>query len=71
MDHPEITTIERTGYPSWMQEPEVIGVDSLGNEIYEDEKIYVLNDEVFVYEELTYNAIEVLEKLGATLTYAK
>lgn len=23
-DHPEVAWIERTGYPSWMQDPEVL-----------------------------------------------
>ena len=23
-DHPEVAWIQRTGYPSWMQEPEVL-----------------------------------------------
>ena len=71
MDHPEILAMQRTGYPSWMQEPEVIGVDSMGVEIYQGEEIYVLDDECYVKEELSYDAIEILEKHGAVLCIAK
>lgn len=34
-DHPEIACIERTGYPSWMQETEVL--DDEDDEDYESE----------------------------------
>ncbi len=34
-DHPEIACIERTGYPSWMQETEVL--DDEDEEDYESE----------------------------------
>lgn len=34
-DHPEIACIERTGYPSWMQEDEVLNDDD--DEDYESE----------------------------------
>lgn len=30
LEHPEITWIERTGYPSWMQEPEYVDDDDDG-----------------------------------------
>jgi len=71
MDHPEILTIQRTVYPSWNQESEVIGEDSLGNDIHEGDSIYVLDDEVFVCGEITQDAIDVLEVLGAIRTRAK
>jgi len=71
MDHPEILTAMRTGYPSWNQEPEVVGEDSLGNDIHEGDSIYVLDDEVFVCGEITQDAIDVLEVLGAIRTRAK
>ena len=34
-DHPEISCIERTGYPSWMQEDEVLNDED--DEDYESE----------------------------------
>ena len=34
-DHPEIACIERTGYPSWMQEDEVLNDED--DEDYESE----------------------------------
>ena len=43
MQHPEITWIERTGYPSWMQ-----GYDESDDEEYEDDDGY---DEDAAYEE--------------------
>ena len=71
MEHPEITTIERTGYPSWSKETEIIGVDSMGVEIYEGDEVFVIGDEVFVKEELSCDAVEILEKIGADLEIAK
>lgn len=39
-DHPDIVAIERTGYPSWMKEDEVLCErcgDDISGEVYEDE----------------------------------
>ena len=36
-DHPEIECIERTGYPSWMQEDEDYERDS-GDDAYEERR---------------------------------
>ena len=39
-DHPEIVSMERTGYPSWMQEEDVFCDycgDEITEEVYEDE----------------------------------
>lgn len=71
LQHPEVTKIMQTGYPSWAQEPQVIGEDSLGNDIHVGDSIYVLDDEVFVCGEITQDAIDVLEVLGAIRTRAK
>ena len=35
-DHPDIAWIERTGYPSWMQETEVLN-DEDDEEFYDDD----------------------------------
>jgi len=71
VDHPEVLHIMRTGYPSWNQEPRIVGTDSLGNDIYEGDELYVLDDEVFIKEELSYDAVEILEKIGVDLVIAK
>lgn len=64
MDHPMILEIERTGYP-YGYENDLRGTDSLGNEIYKGDKVYVLNDEYFLADELTPQSTEILEMLGA------
>ena len=71
MEHPETLTIMRTGYPSGVKEPKIISTDSLGYEIYEGDEIFVLGDDVFVKEELSYDAVEILEKIGADLEIAE
>ena len=47
-DHPEIACIERTGYPSWMQETEVLNDED--EEDYESE-FWVDEREDDLYEE--------------------
>ena len=37
LEHPEISCIERTGYPSWMQETEVMN-DEDDEDFYEDDE---------------------------------
>jgi len=71
MDHPEVLMAMQTGYPSYNQPENPIGEDSLGNAIYSGDELFVVNDEWFVIEELTYNAIEVLEAIGADRVLAK
>ena len=47
-DHPEIRWAERTGYPSWMREEQIIGYcDCCGSPIYEDDR-YEETDEGFL-----------------------
>lgn len=69
MDHPMILEIERTGYP-YGYENDLRGTDSFGNEIYKGDKVYVLNDEYFLSDELTPQSIEILEMLGADVKEA-
>ena len=38
-DHPEIAWIERTGYPSWMQEPEVLNDEDDESESWGDDRV--------------------------------
>ena len=71
MQHPDITHINRTGYPPGMEEPKLVFTDSLGYEIYEHDEFYSLNDELFLEETLGYESIKILELLGATKMIAK
>ncbi|RWZ59866.1 hypothetical protein EQV77_00790 [Halobacillus fulvus] len=63
MNHPVIDQIERWGDP--LSEPNHYGLDGLGNEVFEGDKIYVLNDEFFLKETLLQESIELLVILGA------
>lgn len=40
LEHPEITMVMATGYPSWMQEDDEIRCDECGRVIYDTEDIY-------------------------------
>lgn len=71
MQHPDITHINRTGYPPGMEEPKLLFTDSFGYDIYEDDEFYRLFDETFLIEPLTRESIEILELLGATKMTAK
>ena len=63
MDHPAVIEAMRTGYAE--KEPEVIGNDALGNEVYVGDEVYVLDGEMFLEIELGSQATEILELLGA------
>ena len=69
MQHPMITRIEKYGYPE--PEPEVYGTDFFGNEVYEGDLILVIDDEFFLKDELSLDAIKILELFGATEEIAK
>lgn len=70
MDHPMIRQIELTGYPSGYDR-KYIGTDALGNEVYEGDQILVFEDEMFLVDDLTYQAEEILEIVGAVRKIAK
>lgn len=40
LEHPEIGWIERTGYPSWMQETEVLDEEDDEDDFEEPEVVY-------------------------------
>jgi len=65
MDHPMIERIERTGIP-YSERREAYGTDGLGNEVFPGEEILELEDDFFLVEELSADAKEILEMLGAT-----
>ncbi|MFA1820591.1 hypothetical protein ACDX78_10470 [Virgibacillus oceani] len=53
MNHPMIDQIERTGYPyEMLEQPEHSGIDALGTEILEGDKIYIFGDEAVLEENL-------------------
>lgn len=70
MDHPIVLEIQRTGYP-YGYENDFMGEDSLGNEIYKGDVVYVLNDEYFLADRLVEETKEVLEMLGAVTKCAE
>lgn len=70
MQHPTITRTLKTGYPYSPKRQEV-GVDPLGNAIFTGNEILVYEDEFYLVEKLSPDAIEVLEVHGATYQVAK
>lgn len=54
--------MERDGY---LEEENLIGYDFFGYEIYENDDIYVLDDDKFLDLELPQEVIEILVHLGA------
>lgn len=59
IEHPEITMVMVTGYPSWMQENEdVIRCCECGVEIYDDEEVY----ECRTHETLCLDCLKMLHK---------
>lgn len=50
----------------WNEPEQVeVGTDALGNTIFQGEEVYDLNGELFVVEELSYDAREILNLFGA------
>ncbi|MEN0666939.1 hypothetical protein [Caldifermentibacillus hisashii] len=47
------------------QESKIFGDDALGNEVLEGDEILVIDDEFFRKEDLSYDAIQILEMFGA------
>lgn len=65
MDHPVIKQIQLRGYPLEVKEPKLIAIDAFDNEVYEGDEVYDLNGEIFLVEDLSWDAKEILEKCGA------
>lgn len=70
LEHPTITRTLRTGYPYSPRRQE-IGIDALGNEVFEGDEILVYEDEFYLVSELSSDAIEILEKHGADYRIAR
>jgi len=63
MEHPDITTVRNYGYAE--KEPQLLLLDELGNEIYEGDEVLDLDTMLFSVFNLSRDAIEILEMLGA------
>lgn len=61
---PRITRTMRTGYPEPVND-EPYGEDFFGNEVFLGDEILVLDDEFFLKEMLSTDAIEILRHFGA------
>jgi len=53
------------------EEPKFFGEDALGNEVFEGDEILVLDDGFFRKEDLSYDAIKILQMFGAEEKIAK
>ena len=69
-DHPIIEQVEQWGYPHKTGH-EYVMVDSFKNEIYKGDEYYQLDDEIYLIEPLSNDAIEILKTHGATKLVAK
>lgn len=65
MDHPVVKEIQLYGYPSEYREYEPVFSDTLGNEVYPGDEYYDLDGMYFLVEALSWDAVEILELLGA------
>jgi len=70
MQHPLIDRIECTGIPYSPRRAEY-GIDALGNLVLKGEEILVYQDDFFLVEELSPDAVEILERFGADYKIAK
>lgn len=69
MDHPDIIHAELTGYPRGVREPRELFEDSLGNTIFEGDEVIEFDEEIYLIQELSSDAIEILERHGAERRY--
>ena len=65
MDHPDIKHIRMYGTDPNEKNYRKVGMDSLGNEIWEDDDVYTLEDELYVVDEISPDARQILENHGA------
>lgn len=62
MDHPIIRKMERDGF---LEEDEPVGYDYFGRPYYQDDEFYEYDGQRFLVRELSQDAIEIFEHLGA------
>ena len=65
MDHPDIKHMQMYGTDPNEKNYRKVGMDSLGNEIWEDDDVYTLEDELYVVDEISPDARQILENHGA------
>ena len=70
MEHPMITQIENTGYP-YSAKREDWGTDGLNNDVYSGDEIIEFDEEIYLVEELSTDAIEIMEQHGGVYKIAK
>lgn len=70
MDHPTIERVRATGYP-YSPRRGVVGRDPFGRSICTGDEMLVLDDDFYLVEELSGDAVEILERHGATYKIAK
>jgi len=70
LQHPVITQIERTGYP-YSERRGMIWTDGLGREVRRGDAIIEFMGEFYKADDLQEDAIEILDKHGATHKIAK
>ncbi|PAE27883.1 hypothetical protein CHI07_16925 [Paenibacillus sp. 7884-2] len=70
MQHPIIDRIESTGYP-YSAKRGIISKDPFGNDVLPGDEMLVLDDDFYLVEELSGDAVEILERHGATYKIAK
>lgn len=63
LEHPDITRTLNTGYPD--KQPSHWGVDALGNEIFEGDHVLLFDGEIFLKDELSADALNILKLFGA------
>lgn len=70
LDHPVIRDMQTWGYPKDSGKYEYVMTDSLGNEIYTGDEYLEIEDDVYLVETLSVDAIEILERFGAERRFA-
>lgn len=70
LQHPAITRALRTGYP-YSDKREEWGTDGLGNQVFSGDEIMEFMGEIYVVEELSSDAREILEQHGAIYKIAE
>lgn len=63
LEHPAITRTLRTGYPYKIVE--CVCFDGLGNEVCIGDEVFELDDEIYLIDEISLDAREILERHGA------
>jgi len=70
LEHPAITRTRRTGYP-YSERREMWGIDGLSNDVYTDDEILDFMGEFYLVDNLSLDAIEILEQHGAIYKIVK